>query len=128
MPTALELGPEGWKPYAEAVVRRRSSASKTDPETRERERLLSLVRQVAVFLKSRFGAKKVVLFGSMAHEAWFDSDSDIDLAVEGIKPEDYWRAWEAAEALIADRPIDLIDVESASGSLRQSIERYGVIL
>jgi len=64
----------------------------------------------------------------MAHEAWFDSDSDIDLAVEGIKPEDYWRAWEAAETMIEDRLVDLIDVESASGSLKESIERYGVIL
>jgi len=128
MPTALELGPEGWKPYAEAVVRRRSVVSKSDPETRERERLLSLVRRVAVLLKSQFGAKQVVLFGSMAHEAWFDSDSDIDLAVEGIKPEDYWRAWEAAETMIGDRLVDFIDVETASESVRKSIDRYGVRL
>jgi predicted nucleotidyltransferase len=128
MPTALELGPEGWRPYAEAVVSRRSSVAKTEHEVRERERLLSLVRQVAVLLKARFGAKKVILFGSMAHEAWFASDSDIDLAVEGIKAQDYWRAWETAEKLIEGRLVDLIDLESASGSLRESIERYGVIL
>jgi predicted nucleotidyltransferase len=128
MPTALELGPEGWAPYAKAVPKGSSLILKTEPERRERERLLSLVRQVAELLKSRFGAKKVILFGSMAHEAWFASDSDIDLAVEGIKAEDYWRAWEAAEALIADRSVDFIDVESASASLKESIERYGVIL
>jgi hypothetical protein len=73
MPTALELGPEGWRRYAEAVVSRRSSVAKTEHEVRERERLLSLVRQVAVLLKPRFGTKKVILFGSMAHEAWFAS-------------------------------------------------------
>ena len=128
MPTALELGPDGWKPYAKAIAKRRSGVGETGPEARERERLLSLVRRVAQLLKAQFGAQKVILFGSMAHEAWFALDSDIDLAVEGIKAQDYWRAWEAAEKLIEGRLVDLIDLESASGSLKKSIERYGVIL
>ena len=128
MPTALELGPDGWKPYAKAIARRRFGVGETGPEARERERLLSLVRRVAQLLKAQFGAQKVILFGSMAHEAWFALDSDIDLAVEGIKAQDYWRAWEAAEKLIEGRLVDLIDLESASGSLKKSIERYGVIL
>jgi predicted nucleotidyltransferase len=128
MPTALELGPDGWKHYAKSVAGRRSSVSKTEPEIREKERLLSLVRQVTQLLKARFGAKKVILFGSKAHEAWFASDSDIDLAVEGIKAQDYWRAWETAEKQIGDRLLDLIDLESASDSLKESIERYGVAL
>jgi len=37
-----------------------------------------------VVLKSRFGARRVVLFGSLAHAAWFAPHSDVDLAVEGL--------------------------------------------
>ena len=127
MPTALELGPEKWKSYVEAS-RRRSRMGKTEHETGERERILNRVRQVATLLKKRFGAKKVILFGSMAHQAWFVPDSDLDLAVEGVRAEDYWKAWEAAEEMFPDMPVDLIDVESATESLKKAIYRYGVLL
>jgi predicted nucleotidyltransferase len=86
------------------------------------------VRQAADALKARFGVRRVVLFGSLAHEAWFVPDSDVDLAVMGLRTEDYWRAWRLAEDIIADRPVDLIDVETAVDSLRRAIERHGVEL
>ena len=128
MPTALELGPEGWRPYAEAIIKRPARKGKKGLKQEERERILSQVRGAAAVLKEKFGAKRVVLFGSMAHEFWFTPNSDIDLAVEGLEAEYYWKAWEAVEALIPDRPVDLIDLESASESLRKSIDRYGVRL
>jgi uncharacterized protein len=128
MPTALELGPKGWKTYTEAFIRRRAFAGTKSIEIEERERLLDQVRELATILKERFGAKRVVLFGSMAQEDWFSPDSDIDLAVEGLRPEHYWKAWEALEEEIRDRPVDLIAIESASEPLRKSIDRYGVEL
>jgi uncharacterized protein len=128
MPTALELGPEGWKPYAEAFLRRRGPAERENIEIEERARTLSQVRELATMLKEKFGAKRVVLFGSMAHEDWYTPDSDIDIAVEGLSPEDYWRAWEELEDKIRDRPVDLIEIESASEPLKKSIDRYGVEL
>ena len=128
MPTALEIGPQGWKAYAEAFISRRARTASKGVKLKERERILTQIQKVAALLKSEFGAKRVVLFGSMAHEAWFTPDSDIDLAVEGLKAEHYWRAWEALEEEILDRPVDLIDIESASESLRKSIDRYGVDL
>jgi predicted nucleotidyltransferase len=67
-----------------------------------------------------------VLFGSLAHEAWFAPDSDVDLAVEGLRVEDYWRAWRLVEDIIADRPVDLIDIGAVGDSLRRAIQRYGV--
>lgn len=128
MPTALELGPKKWKSYAEAASSRRGRVVERDDKAEERDRILSRVRQVAALFKTRFGAKKVILFGSMAHKAWFVHDSDVDLAVEGLRAEDYWKAWEAAEEIIPDLPVDLIDMESATESLRRAIYRYGVVL
>jgi len=69
-----------------------------------------------------------VVFGSLAHAAWFIPDSDVDLAVEGLAPKDYWQAWRMVEEIISDRPVDLIEIEAAGESLRRAIERYGIEL
>ncbi len=79
-------------------------------------------------LKSRFGVRRVVLFGSLAHAAWFNPTSDVDLAVEGLPTDAYWKAWRLAEEFITGRPVDLIEIESAGESLRRAIQRYGVEL
>jgi len=86
------------------------------------------VREAAEALKARFDVRRVVLFGSLAHEAWFVPDSDVDLAVEGLASDDYWRAWRLVEEIIGDRLVDLIEIETAGESLRRAIERYGVEL
>jgi predicted nucleotidyltransferase len=83
---------------------------------------------VASVLKARFGAKRVVLIGSFAHAAWYAKDSDVDLATEGLADDDYWKAWRVAEEIMGDRPVDLIEVETAGESLRRAIERHGLEL
>lgn len=128
MPTALELGPGGWKPYLEAARRRGALGSVPTMDPEERAGLLSRIREAARVLKEQFGARQVRLFGSLAHAAWFFPDSDVDLAVEGIPPKDFWRAWAEVEAIIQDRPVDLIDLNMASDSLRRAIQKYGIEL
>jgi predicted nucleotidyltransferase len=128
MPTALELSREEWKRYHGRPDEGRAHAALTAAEKQEREALLVRVRDTADALKARFDVRRVILFGSLAHAAWFVVDSDVDLAVEGLSPQDYWRAWKLAEDLIADRPVDLIDMKTATVSLREAIERYGVEL
>ena len=128
MPTALELTREGWKSYLEAARRRPAPSELTSAERRAREQLLDRVREAAAALKTRFGARRVVLFGSLAHAAWFAPDSDVDLVVEGLAGDVYWQAWRLAEEIIADRPVDLIEIETAGESLQRAIRRYGVEL
>ena len=128
MPTALELSQEEWKQFTGSRSRRRSRSALTETERSERERLLRRVRDAAVVLKTHFDIRRVVLFGSLAHEAWFESDSDVDLAVEGLDARDYWRAWRRIEEMIADRPVDLIEIEATDGALARAIQRDGVEL
>jgi hypothetical protein len=52
----------------------------------------------------------------------------VDVAVEGLRPTDYWDAWRLLEDTIREREVDLIEIELASESLRRSIERHGVEL
>ncbi len=87
-----------------------------------------LVKEVAQVLKSQFGAQRVFLFGSLAHQAWFSLDSDIDLAVQGLPEPNYWAAWQAIEQVITDRPIDLVEWETASLTLKRTIEQDGIEL
>jgi predicted nucleotidyltransferase len=128
MPTALESSPEFWKRYRGLSARGLERVELTEDERRTQEHLMRRVRQAADALKARFGVRRVVLFGSLAHEAWFVPDSDVDLAVMGLRTEDYWQAWRLVEDIIADRPVDLIDIETAVDSLRRAIERHGVEL
>jgi predicted nucleotidyltransferase len=128
VPTALNLTPEDMKRYRDAARRRAAALVLTPSEVATRDDLLRRVRSAAATLRTLYGAKRVILFGSLAHEAWYSADSDVDLAVEGLPSDAYWRAWRAVEVIIGDRPVDLIEVESARESLRSAIERSGVPL
>ena len=127
MPTALDLTNEELTRYLKAARGRPAPSALTSFERAERQALLRRVTGAAAVLKAQFGARRVILFGSLAHEGWFVPDSDVDLAVEGLQG-DYWQAWRAAEEIIRDREVDLIEVESAPDSLQRAIERYGVEL
>jgi len=127
MPTALELGRQGWQPYLKAT-RPQPVTELTPAEQQERERLLQRVREAAAAIKTRFGAERVVLFGSLAHAAWFVPNSDVDLAVEGLKGDDYWQAWRSVEEIIGDRSVDLVQLEMAGESLKRAVRRYGIEL
>jgi predicted nucleotidyltransferase len=128
MQTALKLGRKGWARYLKSGKHRTAQTQLSSSELIERKQLLSRIQKAAHEIKSRYSVRRIVLFGSLAHEGWFASDSDVDIAVEGLQGDDYWRAWRVAEETIGDRPVDLIEIESSSEALRQAIENYGIDL
>jgi len=126
MPTALELSREELQSYVDAH-RKRVWPTLTAEQEVEREAKIELARQVARMLKAKYGATRVLLFGSLAHQAWYHDKSDIDLAADGLG-NDYFKAWGDAERIVDGRKIDLIDMEMASDSLRRAIARKGIEL
>lgn len=128
MTLALDLTPTDLTRYRDAARRRAASRTLTPADAAARADLLKRVRSAATMLRTRYGAKRVILFGSLAHEAWYAADSDVDLAVEGLAGDTVWRAWRAVEEIIGDRAVDLVEVETARESLRGAIERTGVLL
>lgn len=128
MPTALELSREEWQPYIEAARKRLVSPNLSLAEQEQREQLLSRVRAAASQLKSQFNVQRVILFGSLAGTDWFIPDSDVDLAVEGLTTDNFWHAWRIVEDVIGDRPVDLVEIETASEALRNAIQKYGLEL
>lgn len=82
---------------------------------------------IAHELVSRFGAKKVFLFGSLTRDD-FNKRSDIDLAAEGIAPADFYRAVAFASGVSKVWRVDLVDMGDCSESLLQHILKEGVVL
>ena len=93
-----------------------------------RERAWKVARAAADLLKTGYGATLVVVFGSLAQKTPFTPWSDIDLAVWGIKPEQYFSAAGAAMDMGLDSGIkvDLVDPENCSPELRVDIEQDGI--
>ena len=129
MPTALELKREGWHRFRGLESRHPEWQILTHEEQHERDRLLIRVQELAKILKSRFGIRRVVLFGSLAGKThFFMADSDVDLGVEGLKIKEYWEVWKLAEEYIGDRQVDIVELETATESLKRAINRFGVEL
>lgn len=127
MATALELGPEGWKPYLEGL-KARPEPTISPEQAAERDRLIEKAREAAAMLKEKYGATRVVLFGSLAHKIWFDDWSDVDLATDGVAGTDLYRAWADTVAIIREREVDLVDLTEARPSILQQIETHGIAL
>jgi predicted nucleotidyltransferase len=93
-----------------------------DPTPLEQQEALALVTQCAHLLQERFGAKRVIPFGSVVGHGTWHAGSDLDLAVEGIAPEQFFRAWSALRALLPPGiEVDLVDLEQAGEALRRRI-------
>lgn len=119
--TAKDIPPALWKQYHPF----RSAADEHSSSVAESAKIVASA--IAKELKSRFGASRVTLFGSLARGD-FHRWSDIDLAVWGISPADYYRAVAFASGFSDLFKVDLVDVEDCSESLRQHIQREGVEL
>jgi len=105
----------------------RGRAQRRQQALDERSRLARrAVEDAARELLARFGATRVVLFGSLAREALHER-SDVDVAVWGLAASDEG----AAADLVAEHvglPVDLVRMEVASDSLEARIEADGVDL
>jgi predicted nucleotidyltransferase len=120
--TALELGPEGWARYNPQRRRPRRWPKAL------RARAWRIARKAARVLREEFGAKRVVVFGSLAHQLWYSPRSDIDIAVWGIAPEIFFRAAARVDRVAKGFEIDVLDPDDCRPSVRQEIEEDGIDL
>lgn len=93
-----------------------------------RPRALETAHRLADLLRRRFGAARVVLFGSLVRTGWFTPWSDIDLAAWGIPADYFYLAVAAVTGESDEFSVDLVDPEICSPRLLQRIERDGVEL
>jgi predicted nucleotidyltransferase len=82
-------------------------------------------RIAASILRDRFGAKRVIVFGSVVRPECFTPWSDIDLAAWGIPADQFFRAVGALSGLSEEFKVDLVDPEGCRPTLREEIDREG---
>ncbi len=82
----------------------------------------------AHLLQEQYAATRVILYGSVAHGYGFHAESDIDLAVEGIAPAQFWKAWASLDPIDPTFEINLVAVEEATPRLLKVLKTEGVPL
>ena len=87
-----------------------------------------MARAAADILRREFGAVRVVVFGSLAHGAWFGPRSDVDLAVWGLDVDAHLIALAHLQDIDPEFSVDVVRVETCSAVLRTVVEREGVDL
>ncbi len=126
--TALDLTGDQWLAYDLGAAIRRRQAS-VYRQTQDRwQQAQQLAREAAQRLREKFGARRVVLFGSAVEQSLFTRWSDVDLAVWGVPPERFYAAVAAVTSLRVDIPVDLVDAEQCSEDRKKTIEHEGVEL
>ena len=116
--TAADLSKEQLERYRPFQIGKRTGLSS------EAKKVATLTARE---LGARYGAQKVFLFGSLARG---DQGPvfDIDLAVKGISPARFFEAVAFVTGQGRKWKIDLVDVDDCAGSLRDMIEKEGVVL
>jgi predicted nucleotidyltransferase len=108
---------EGW--------RRRFAEQEAESRALAAQARAALPEAVAILKK--YGVRRVILFGSLCREGRFHRGSDIDLAVEGLPPQKFFRA--GADLMMAlDWPVDLKPLEEVDDFFRQMILKQGEVI
>ncbi len=123
--TALELSPEELKKYHPWEAYRKRKAETRVEVAKRRRRAYAAALKAAKLLKEKFGAKEVILFGSLARRGSFTLYSDIDLAVRGVDPLRFYAAGAAIERVDLSFQIDLVELETCPPAVFKNIEKDG---
>jgi predicted nucleotidyltransferase len=76
-------------------------------------------------ISKEFGAKKVLLFGSCLED--IESASDIDIAVSGIKPREFFRFYGKVSMELEDE-VDIIDLDDIREHLYKKVLSKGQVI
>jgi len=88
----------------------------------DRQAVLKVAERCVAYLKERYGIKRAIVFGSAREGKPWHEGSDLDLAVEGLAPEYFFRAYsELHELLPPGFMLDLVSLEDAPLELRARV-------
>ena len=121
------------KPTAEEMALYRATMQQREKKAQQkreqrRARAWETAKQAATLLKEDFGASQVVVFGSLAHGLWFSEHSDVDIAVWGLKSDDYFTAVARLQDISPEFQVDLVSIEHCKPGLREAILSEGKLL
>jgi predicted nucleotidyltransferase len=128
--TVKEPGSESGESKQETYIRwlRQTVARPTTKDDELHAQAWKVARAAAQLLRDRYQVSRVRAFGSLVHPERFHPDSDVDVAVEGLRAEDYWEAVTATLFLDERIRVDLLDRAVSRPGVWKAVEREGVDL
>ncbi len=129
--TASDLKRDGWPPDEMQKYNPWKAAElyTKDPNAMARRgRAMEISREAARILKKKYGATRVVLFGSLARSSLFAPTSDIDLCVEGVPESLFFEAEAEIEEMAKGIRLDLVETKECPAELLREIEDEGIDL
>ncbi len=87
--------------------------------------VLSIELDKIVNISKEFDAKKVLLFGSCLED--IKSAQDIDIAVSGIKPRDFFKYY-GKVSMAVDDEVDIVDLDDVREHLYKRILSKGRVI
>lgn len=105
------------------VIKARNEREKFLSEMKiAQQKKIAIARKCSDLLKTKFGVKKVILFGSLLDYREMNYNSDIDLAVLGLPEKQLWLAGAILEKN-HDFNIDLVEIEKAKPHIIEAIKK-----
>ena len=106
---------------------RRLSRPLTKNERDVLDRAYAEARQLAQQLANEYDVKRILLFGSVARRRPLRSNSDVDLAVEGMTTDVYYKIVGDLQTE-SGRAVDLIRIENLRPAMKRIVLSEGIIL
>ncbi|NJL59682.1 MAG: nucleotidyltransferase domain-containing protein [Desulfobacteraceae bacterium] len=119
----MDISPEKMAEYRR-TARKKQMKIRFETDQR-RANALGVARKASELLKTTYRVKQVFLFGSLSRDGVFDDHSDIDLAVEGLDEQKYYKALARLSDLDMSSDIDLLMLEYAPPELLKIILNEG---
>jgi predicted nucleotidyltransferase len=116
--------------YQEYIQAWRKRWAQEEQDRQERaKQLCRVARECARRLVQEYGAERVYLFGSLLSTDRVHDRSDIDLAVEGLDGDLYFRALADLWKLLPEgAELDLVPLEQAWPSMLERVRSEGMVL
>ena len=129
--TASDLRKDGWPPDEMQKYHPWQAAERYTEDLEAvalRARAMEISREAARILKKKYGATRVVLFGSLARSSMFATTSDIDLYAEGVPGIRFFEAEAEIEEIAKGFRVDLVETKECPPHLLREIEDEGIDL
>jgi predicted nucleotidyltransferase len=99
----------------------------SDGERRRQNALEAALSATAAILPRYSAVRRAYLFGSVLRSGAFRLDSDIDIAVEGVKAADYFALWGDLEEAMPEWTLDVRDLIPGS-EFGQRVRAKGLLI
>ena len=106
---------------AQVLEAREKRAEFLEQMRQRQQRGWEVARQCARILKEQFGARRVVLFGSLLEPQRMTWHSDLDLAVWGLPERDYFRAVATLIDVEPEFRVDLVEGQRVQPHILKAI-------